>query len=455
MNHWKFLLFVLFTANLFAQAPATTNPPAAVGHPPTQTSTSSGDLWEVVYPPSTKEGELVFGVTYTLWIPQGVKTIRGVIVHQHGCGTGACKGGETAAFDLHWQALAAKWNCALLGPSYHQQDMQNCRLWCDPRNGSEQTFLRSLTEFAEAAKHPELTTAPWCLWGHSGGAFWGSIMQVRHPERVIAVWLRSGTAFGYWEKGEIPKPEIPPTAYAIPTVCNPGAKENGDKRFSAAWDGGLAMFKAYRREGALIAFAPDPRTAHECGDSRYLAIPFFDACLEQRLPETGTTLRPANKERTWLAAVHSDVAEPLAKFKGEVKEASWLPSERVAKAFSEYVRTGFVEDASPPPAPTNVQLQENVLTWDAQADFESGVGYFEIERNGKKIGQVPEKPLGKFGRPLFQSMSYHDTPERPLPEMRFTDANPPATKEPAEYRVITVNGSGLKSQPAVAKRQQP
>jgi len=33
--------------------------------------------------------ELQIAVTYELWIPDGVKTLRGVIVHQHGAGTTA------------------------------------------------------------------------------------------------------------------------------------------------------------------------------------------------------------------------------------------------------------------------------------------------------------------------------------------------------------------------------
>jgi hypothetical protein len=88
------------------------------------TAAAAGNYLEVSYPPSTQPGELQLGVTYTLWIPDGVTTFRGIIVHQHGCGSGACKGGETAAYDLHWQALAKKWECALLGPSYHQDDKQ-------------------------------------------------------------------------------------------------------------------------------------------------------------------------------------------------------------------------------------------------------------------------------------------------------------------------------------------
>ena len=54
-----------------------------------------------------------------LWIPGGAPRLRCVIVHSHGGGGQASKGGETAAYDLHWQALAKKWDCALLGPFYH------------------------------------------------------------------------------------------------------------------------------------------------------------------------------------------------------------------------------------------------------------------------------------------------------------------------------------------------
>jgi hypothetical protein len=150
-------------------------------------ASAAGQYHEVTYPPSAQAGELQLGVTYTIWIPDGITKLRGVIVHQHGCGAGACKGGETAAYDLHWQALAKKWDCALLGPSYHQDDKQNCRLWCDPRNGSAKTFLKALGELAVKSKHPELETVPWCLWGHSGGGFWASLMQTAYPDRIVAL----------------------------------------------------------------------------------------------------------------------------------------------------------------------------------------------------------------------------------------------------------------------------
>ncbi len=415
-------------------------------------ASAAGTYHTATYEASTTPGELVYGVSYTIWIPDGAKTIRGVIVHQHGCGSGACKGGATAAYDLHWQALAKKWDCALLGPSYHQEDGQDCRQWCDPRNGSEKTFLRCLKEFAAKSKHPELETAPWCLWGHSGGGFWASLMQTRHPERIVAIWFRSGTAFSAWEKGDIAKPTIPAAAYGIPIALNPGAKEKDDKRFAGAWNGSLAMFAAYRKQGSPACFAPDPRTGHECGDSRYLAIPFFDACLALRLPASGAKLKPVDAAAGWASALHGKDAVPAARFEGKSEERNWLPTESVAKAWAQYVATGATEDATPPAAPTNVRLAVDAsgatLTWDAEADFESGLKGFAIVKDGKELATWPAKPVGRFGRALFQTMSYHDTPEKPLPEMKFLD---PKAAAGSKYEIVAINGVGLKSPPTAAK----
>ena len=87
------------------------------------------------------------------------------------------------------------------------------------------------------------------------------------------------------------------------------------------------------------------------------------------------------------------------------------------------------------------------MRWEAEADFESGIQQFIIERDGTEIGKVPTQPKGSLGRALFQRMSYHDTPEKPLPEMRFIDR----TAQPGfrhTYRVIAINGVGLKSSSA-------
>ena len=416
-----------------------------------------GQYSEVSYPASTAGNELQIAVTYTIWIPEGVKTLRGIIVHQHGAGRTAAAEGATAAYDLHWQALARKWDCALLGPSYHVLNDAidltpgGSELWFDPRLGSEKTFLKAIGELAAKSGHPELKDVPWALWGHSGGGIWSDVMSTLHPDRIIAMWLRSGTATMFRTKPEFPQPQVPAAVYAIPIMTNPGIKE----RRRRPEIGSTATFQEYRSKGAPVGFAEDPLSGHETADSRYLAIPFLDACLAMRLPDKGSktqTLKPVDVSNAWLAKFDSTTAVPATSYQGNPNEAIWLPNERVAKAWMEYVKTGATSDITPPPAPFNVKVsdkgaQGREIIWNAEADFESGIRNFIIMRDGKELAKVPENPVGKYGRPLFQSMGYHDTPVKPLPEMRYLDASvKPGEKH--TYSVVTVNSVGLLSNPS-------
>jgi len=441
------------------------------------TMRGAGHYLRIDYPASTASNELQVAVTYTLWIPDGVKTLRGIIVHQRGAGTTASTEGSTAAYDLHWQALVKKWDCALWGSSYHVQNEKidispgASELWFDPRRGSEKTFLQGLTDFAAKSAHPEMDKIPWVLWGHSGGGIWSDVMTTLHPDRVIAVWMRSGSALMFLTHPEFIRPDVPATLYKIPMMTNPGVKEKPKldpdapdnptdvEKMKGPWLGNIATFREYRAQGGLIGFAPDPRTGHECGDSRYLAIPFLDACLAARLPDKGNkdqTLKPMDASKAWLAPLFGDEAVPAAEFKGNANEAVWLPNETVAKAWMEYVKTGAASDTTPPPRPFNVTAsskgeQRIEITWNAEADFESGIQEFIVMRDGHELAKVPEKPIGKFGRPLFQSMTYHDTPSQPMPEMRYIDASA-SPEEKHNYSIITVNSVGLRSEPSAQAR---
>jgi len=284
------------------------------------------------YEASTNANELKLGVTYTLWVPPGTKRLRGVIVHQHGCGDGACKGGATAPYDLRWQALARKWDCALLGPSYHQRDQDNCAWWADPQQGSDRAFQRALADFASATGHAELAKVPWVLWGHSGGGDWAGSVLLLHPERVVAVWLRSG-APGLVSSALVRESlKITPAALAVPVMCNPGTKERTG-RFARAWKSVVEFFRDLRAQGGLVGLAVDPHSEHDCGGSRYLAIPWIDACLAARLPKRmGEPLRPMPTKEAWLASWPGDSAQPAAQFAGDSNQAVWLPNTYQARA---------------------------------------------------------------------------------------------------------------------------
>lgn len=364
-------------------------------------------------------GVLVYPVNYTIWVPPGVKILRGIIVHQHGCGEGSCKSGLTGAYDLHWQALARKHDCALLSPAYEQPEKENCQLWCDPRNGSDAAFQKALVDLTAKTGHPELTTIPWALWGHSGGGHWAGGMVLLHPERVAAAWLRSGVPP---VKGTTEKPStwtIPELALQVPVMCNLGTKEGvtvKEGRFAGVWNGVQTFFTEMRSRGALIGVAPDPLTSHECGNQRYLAIPWLDACLTARLPDnkndvpggTGLTtaaarntnivetndtgaqpadgsapakvkttkttavtavvtiatvrpLKPMPADAAWLVPLYTGEPNiiapvPAAKFTGARETSVWLPNEAVAWAWAQYIKDSAVLDTTPPPAPTHLQV---------------------------------------------------------------------------------------------------
>jgi hypothetical protein len=446
-----------------AQSPAPS--PAASGSSgadvvPIVPSSAIGRYFQVLYPPSQTPGELRIGVNYTLWVPDGIATIRGVIVHQHGAGMTAAHFGAYSAYDLQWQALAKKWDCVLLGPSYHVLNdgdlgAAGSDYWFDPRLGSHKAFVKALGDFAVQTGHAELAAVPWALWGHSAGAGWADVMGTLYPERVIAIYYRSGSPITWSDRPAMyPPVAIPAAAYAIPRMCSIGVKEKGLMHVLQA------TYDLYRGKSAATGFALDPRTGHECGDSRYLAIPFLDACLAMRLPEKGSgtqALRPVDQSQAWLAAYPGDTAVPASEFKGEFKgdpgQAAWLPNAAVAAAWMQYVKHGTVGDASIPPAPINVRAlargeQGNEIAWDAEASMDGGLGGFIVLRDGHGVARLPQRaPDDVFGRPLFQGLSFHDTPTDPLPKMTYLDTSAKAGVAHS-YTVIALSSAGVPSLPS-------
>jgi hypothetical protein len=312
--------------------------------------------WRVRYEAAKEPGGLIFPVTFTAWIPPGVKSLRGVIVHQHGCGEGSCTSGLTGAWDLHWQALARAHDCALVAPAYEQPEGADCQMWCDPRNGSAAAFERALADLGKASGHPELATVPWALWGHSGGGHWAGGMTMLQPERVVAAWLRSGVPLFEADPARAGiKPHVlPDAALAVPLMCNPGTKEGvtaTDNKFKGVCPANQAFFKAVRSRGGLVGVAIDPLSSHECGNSRYLAIPWLDACLAARLPaKPGEPLAAMPADAAWLAPITGGDAVAAKGLARDPLALGWLPNERITTAWMQYVKDTAVTDTSPPPA---------------------------------------------------------------------------------------------------------
>lgn len=108
---------------------------------------------------------------------------------------------------------------------------------------------------------------------------------------MAAAWLRSGVPLltPDEKRTTIKAHTIPDAALKVPVMCNPGTKEGvtvKDGRFAGVWPANEAFFTAMRAKGAPIGVAVDPLTAHECGNSRYMAILWLDQCLARVWPRT-------------------------------------------------------------------------------------------------------------------------------------------------------------------------
>ena len=381
--------------------------------------------FDVSMPP--KEGEKYKSADFRVWVPDGVKTIRAVIVRQHGCG----RNGIDHADDLQWQALATKHDAALFS-SWFQQSKE-CKDWFDPANGSERAFFDALKHFAETSKHPELEKAPWAIWGHSGGSLWACHMVNRHPARVVAVWGRSQALTEYVDK-----------ALLVPVVFNYGEGEKTGQ-FASVHKNSQAAFTTYRPKGALWAVAIDPKSSHDCRNSRQLAIPFFDKMCAARLPKDGVELK-AVPVAAWAGDPDTLAIMDQRVRRGEVNPTCWFIDAEFAKQWAEYSKTGEVKDTTPPAPPTDVKATSGdkgvSLTWKAVADLESGLKQFVVYRNGAMAGTVGGEKTKGNPKEFVQIWNYGDEPEPRLPKFTFTDAE---GKVGDKYELVAVNHAGLES----------
>lgn len=340
---------------------------------------SLGRYYEVSIPPTKVDNYL--SADYRLWIPDRVRTVRGLIIKQHGCGDPAAGSGLEHANDLQWQALALKHNFALLGTKLPSGN-KPCEYWALINYGSGAAFLKALRALAQKSKHPELEGVPWVLWGHSGGADWVAQMLQQYPERTIAmVGVRGG---GFLLLGSNP------TLVGIPVLFASG---KNDPYASETLDLPKRVFLRYRKMSAPWTFAVEANAAHESGDTRLLAIPYLDAVITARVATQSTPPNPIDGRTGWVGDINTHEVAPVNQYKGNILETVWLPNQETALKWQEYVSTGKIEPTSKPAAPTDVHVTrigetDAILRWKFTPDLENGLPSFRIYRNNSLIGTI-------------------------------------------------------------------
>lgn len=380
------------------------------------------------------QGKMIDSATCFAWIPGNAGTLRSIIVHMHGC----TREGDAHQMmhDIQWRELARKWHAVLLAPAFNSGgNAQACTNWYNPDNGSDPVFLQMLDTLAARAGHPEISTVPWALWGHSGGSLWATAMTGKYPRR-IAVTVAEACGF------DVSGVEA---ALKVPVLHHNGIQD-------LCYNNGT-LFANGRSKGAYWSHAVNPvvespMDGHQVHDLRFLAIPFMDACLAMRLPAKAgdATLRDVDTSNTWLGDTTTRKVAPAGTFKGNKLAACWFPNRSIAEKWAEYMATGEITDKTPPPAPYHLTgtFTGNAVTlrWKAAPDLESGLKTFIIYRDGKVLQTLQYPTRTKYSKLTgYQRWNDGDQPAPvPPPEMTFTDTGV-NVQDHHTYEVSSVNWS--------------
>jgi hypothetical protein len=315
-------------------------------------------------------------VFVSVWIPDGVKVVRGGICNPFSKGDDVSK---------HWQAACRHWQFA-----YVQVDF-------DAVKKDEFELLKTgLTDLAKQMEHPELKHLPLCFIGMSRGG--GMSMQLAElmPERTIAV------APVCLEVGPTTEP-----ARHIPVATIFGEKDGSQMKLL------LGKLSVARKDGARFGIAVQWGRGHEFALANNMALALFDDAIARRLPASPvpsgpTPLADLPLEEGWLGDVSTwgkGQAPKIAawrNYEGDRDAACWFPSERTAAVWRAFVgaskdvtiteppglgdKQPFVlQSASKPIAVmltlANVPQPTKVVIWDAQqklAEKDAGPWEFAV-----------------------------------------------------------------------------
>lgn len=414
------------------------------------------------YAVEPNDGDAFEKAYYRIWLPHDTPEIRGILFRQHGCGPGARKLGLEHANDIQWQALAQKHGFALMGSQLWAPD-EDCSTWTMPEDGSANAFLKAIQQFAIVSQHPELESAPWCLWGHSGGAIWTVNMCFMFPQRIVAAFPRSGglsPVGSTYERSQPKAPDSNPDALQVPILFCYGEKEYAEgNRFRKLIEGVYEVFEHGRSNEAPWTLAIHPHSEHENSQSRQLAIRFFDQMIDARLPDplgdaikTGIPkLRSLPKHRHWIGDHQNLQIYDERNDEDSNPINSYLLNQTFAQAWQSFSRSGNIPDRTPPVSPHHLRVELrndlNVLLWDAYADVETGIHSFNIYRKGTLIGEVKGEKVQRWNpNASFHAWNYSDQPinGEALPAKRFIDPTGKGFSS-QDYQISTVNKAGVES----------
>ncbi len=273
-----------------------------------------------------------------LWVPDGCKNVRAVIVSQQNMTE------EAIYKNARFQAKMKKLGVAMVwvAPAFNNN-------W-DPASGAQGIFEEMMTNLADQSGHAEIAKAPIIPLGHSAQATFPWNFAAWNPDRTLCVISFHGDAprtnlCGYgaanveWGRNR--------NIDGIPGLMVEGEYEWWEARVNPA----LAFRMMYPE--SCISFLCDTGRGHfDCGDKTadYIAK-FIQKAMERRLNDDGT-LRKLNPRDGWFAErFHSDMVgtdgadkgkapvlatrrpqpAPFAEYQGDKHDAFWYFDKEMAE----------------------------------------------------------------------------------------------------------------------------
>ena len=265
---------------------------------------------------------------FRFWLPPNAGPVRALLV----LNPGSNGDGRPAAQDTAWQAFATAHGLAIVATRFTDKphDQGFFEDYIAVSKGSGDAFLSALSHFAAQSGHPEVATAPLLLWGMSAGGQINYEFVAWKPERVIGFVVNKG---GVYYSALLSR-----EARQVPGILFTGGK---DLEFRTNTINGL--FAVNRRGGALWALAEEPGAAHVVGQSRDVAMIFFDEVLKLRLGAPGAPLVPLSEKSGFLGDLKAKTFAPLGDAKVPGYPTAWLPTARAARAWMQLVTEQPIE----------------------------------------------------------------------------------------------------------------
>lgn len=252
-------------------------------------------------------------VLFTLWIPEGLATVRGIYHTPFNLDT---------VEKEQSRAMARNWGFAVVGGNF----MRVNKAEMGP------AFVAGLADLAARSAHAELVHAPLLFSSMSAGTGMCLALAEHLPERTLACGLVAL--------------EVGPESAAVRDVPMLTIFGSKDGRQMPQLE---ALLPKRRAEfDPSWAIAVQWGRGHEWGQANNLLWPFFDEIIRQRYPADASPaggpvkLRRYDPARVWFAdptswKTRAPVVAAAASYAGNKAAACWLPGEDVARVWQSFV----------------------------------------------------------------------------------------------------------------------